>query len=121
MGFFQEFKEFAVKGNAVDMAVGIIIGAAFNRVVQSIVNDLVMPPLGMAIGSMDFKHLRVVLKEAVPASPGVAEAPEVAIRYGMFITNVVDFLIVALSVFVVIKLMNRLMAARPKGGDAPAA
>lgn len=117
MGFVQEFKEFAVKGNAMDMAVGIIIGAAFNKIVQSIVNDLIMPPIGMIIGGVDFKNLTVVLKAGVPEHPGyggttVAAVPDVAIRYGMFLNTVIEFFIVAFSVFVLVKFMNRLIRKR---------
>jgi large conductance mechanosensitive channel len=114
MSLLQEFKEFAVKGNAVDMAVGIIIGAAFTKVVNSIVNDLIMPPLGMLLGGVDFKHLQLVLKEAIPADPvtGAPAVAEVAVRYGMFISNVVDFLIVAWVIFLVVRGMNRLIRRR---------
>jgi len=110
MGMMQEFKEFAVKGNALDMAVGIIIGAAFNQIVQSLVNDVLMPPLGMVIGGVDFKNLSVVLKDAdATAVPPVAE---VAIKYGMFINHVINFLIVAWVVFIMVKMMNKLMKKR---------
>lgn len=111
MGFVQEFKEFAVKGNAMDMAVGIIIGAAFNKIVTSIVADIIMPPVGMAIGGVDFKNLQVVLKDAAVGAAGEA-IPAVAIRYGMFLNTVIEFIIVALSVFVVVKFMNRLIQKR---------
>lgn len=103
-GFIQEFKQFAVQGNAIDLAVGVIIGAAFNKIVQSIVNDLLMPPIGLAIGGVNFRDLQIVLKAAE------GEATEVAIRYGQFINTVVEFMIIALSVFVVVKLMNKLIA-----------
>ncbi len=103
-GIIQEFKEFAVQGNAIDLAVGVIIGAAFNKIVQSIVNDLLMPPIGLAIGGVNFKDLQVVLKVAE------GEAAEVAIRYGQFVNTIVEFIIIALSVFVVIKVMNKLIA-----------
>lgn len=111
MSFISEFKEFAVKGNAMDMAVGIIIGAAFNKIVNSIVSDIIMPPIGMAIGGVDFKNLQLILKEA-STSPAGEALPAVAIRYGTFLNTVIEFLIVALSVFVVIKFMNRLMRKR---------
>lgn len=107
----DEFKTFALKGNAVDMAVGIILGAAFTKVVNSIVSDLIMPPLGVLIGGVDFSDLTIPLVKAT------ADAPEVAIRYGAFITNLIEFLIVAWAVFFVVKLMNRIIALRP----APAA
>lgn len=103
----EEFKQFAVKGNAVDMAVGIILGAAFTKVVNSIVNDLIMPPLGLIIGGVDFSNLELVLK------PAAGEAAAVSIRYGLFVTNVIEFLIVAWAVFVVVKIMNKIIAARP--------
>ncbi len=111
MGLIQEFKEFAVKGNALDMAVGIILGAAFNKVVNSLVNDVLMPPIGLAIGGVDFKNLKVVLQAADESDPS-APVAEVAIGYGMFINNIIDFLIVAFSVFVVVRIMNRAMRSR---------
>jgi large conductance mechanosensitive channel len=111
MGFLNEFKEFAVKGNALDMAVGIIIGAAFNKIVNSIVSDILMPPIGMVIGGVDFKNLQVVLKEASTSAAGQT-LPAVAIKYGAFLNTVIEFLIIALSVFVVIKFMNRLLKQR---------
>jgi large conductance mechanosensitive channel len=112
MGFMQEFKEFAVKGNAVDMAVGIILGAAFNKVVTSIVNDLVMPPIGYIIGGVEFKDLGFTLKEAVFNEAGVETAAAVVVRYGNFINTVIDFLLVALAVFFVVKVMNRVLKKR---------
>ena len=111
MSFVSEFKEFAVKGNAMDMAVGIIIGAAFTKIVNSIVSDIIMPPIGMVIGGVDFKNLGIVLKEASTSATG-EELPAVAIRYGAFLNTVIEFLIVALSIFVVIKFMNRLLRKR---------
>ncbi len=111
MGFIQEFKEFAVKGNAMDMAVGIIIGAAFNKIVNSLVNDIIMPPLGMILGEVEFKDLQYTLKAASIAEDGT-EVPDVAIRYGMFINTIVEFLIVAFSVFIVVKMMNKVIRRR---------
>ncbi|MEC9372210.1 MAG: large-conductance mechanosensitive channel protein MscL [Planctomycetota bacterium] len=111
MGFLQEFREFAVKGNAVDMAVGIILGASFNRVVNSVVNDIIMPPIGLLIGGVEFKDLAITLKEARVDEAG-AEIAAVSIRYGMFINTVVDFLITALVVFMIVKFMNRLIRKR---------
>jgi large conductance mechanosensitive channel len=112
MSFLQEFKEFAVKGNAVDMAVGIIIGAAFNKIVNSLVNDIFMPPLGFLIGGVEFRHLQIVIREAGVNEAGAA-VPEVAIRYGAFINTLIEFVIVAFSVFVVVKVMNKVIKARP--------
>lgn len=111
MGFLQEFRDFAVKGNALDMAVGIILGAAFNKIVTSLVNDIIMPPLGVLIGGVDFKHLQLVLREATVNEAG-AEVAAVSIRYGLFINTVIEFLIVAFSVFMVVKVMNRVILRR---------
>ncbi|MEW6536207.1 MAG: large-conductance mechanosensitive channel protein MscL [Candidatus Auribacterota bacterium] len=102
MSIIKEFREFAIKGNAVDMAVGIIIGAAFGKIVSSIVNDLIMPPIGLLIGGVDFKNLKLVLKAAAE------DVPEVAINYGLFVNNVIDFLIVAFTIFLVVKGLNSL-------------
>jgi large conductance mechanosensitive channel len=115
MSFVSEFKEFAAKGNAMDMAVGIIIGAAFNKIVNSIVSDIIMPPIGMAIGGVDFKNLGIVLKDASTSAAGEV-LPAVTIRYGAFLNTVIEFLIIALSVFIVIKFMNRLVRKREAEG-----
>lgn len=117
--FVKEFRDFAVKGNAIDMAVGIVVGAAFNKIVQSIVNDLMMPPIGMAIGGVDFKQLQWVL-QAKGVNDAGAEVPEVAIRYGAFCNTLIEFLIVAFSAFIAVKAMTRVMTLRT-GGAAPAA
>lgn len=109
MGMLKEFKDFAMKGNVVDMAVGIIIGAAFGKIVSSLVGDVIMPPIGLALGNVDFSNLVVTLKHATDKSPAVA------IKYGMFINTVIDFLIVSFSIFLVVKQMNRF-----KKPDAPA-
>lgn len=111
MGLLSEFKEFAVKGNALDMAVGIIIGAAFNKIVSSLVNDIIMPPIGMLLGGVDFKNLELTLKAASTSSTGVV-VPAVAVRYGLFINTVIDFLIVAFTIFLVIRTINRLANLR---------
>lgn len=102
MSFIKEFREFAVKGNVVDMAVGIIIGAAFGKIVSSLVSDVVMPPIGVLIGGVDFSDLAIILKEAT------AESAAVTIAYGKFIQTILDFTIVALAIFVMIKVINRL-------------
>ena len=105
----KEFKEFAMRGNVVDMAVGIIIGAAFGRIVSSFVNDVVMPPLGQLIGGLDFSNLFVTLGEGAYESLAAAEeAGAPVIKYGLFINNVLDFLIVAFVIFLAIKGMNKL-------------
>jgi len=107
MSIVKEFREFAVKGNMVDMAVGIIIGGAFGKIVNSLVNDVIMPPIGMLLGQVGFKELAVTLKEAGVDAAG-AEVAAVTLNYGMFIQNVVDFLIIALSVFLMVKVVNNL-------------
>ncbi len=110
MSLIKEFKAFALRGNVVDMAVGIIIGAAFGRVVSSLVADIIMPPLGMLIGGVDFADLAIVLREAE------GDLAAVTLGYGLFIKNVVDFLIIALAIFVAIKTMN---ALKHKEADSP--
>ena len=102
MSILKEFKEFAVKGNAVDMAVGIIIGAAFGKIISSLVADVVMPPIGVLVGGVDFTKLGITLKEAV------GDVPAVTLNYGNFIQAVVDFTIIAFAIFMMIKLINRL-------------
>ena len=115
MSMASEFREFAVKGNVMDMAVGIIIGGAFGKIVTSLVNDVVMPPIGMLIGGVDFSALVVTLKEAVMAADGVAVvAPAVTLNYGKFIQTVVDFLIVAWAIFLMVKGVNRLRQTAEK-------
>jgi large conductance mechanosensitive channel len=111
MSILSEFKEFAIKGNAVDMAVGIIIGAAFNKIITSLVNDIIMPPIGLLLGGVDFKNLEIVLKKAA-LSPIGETIPAVSLRYGQFINTAIDFLIVAFTIFMVIKLMNKMLKSR---------
>ncbi|MBC7834594.1 MAG: large conductance mechanosensitive channel protein MscL [Phycisphaerales bacterium] len=112
MGFVQEFREFAVKGNVLDLAVGIIMGTAFTKIVNSLINDVIMPPLGYAIGGVDFKNLVFVIRGPVKDAAGVVTAPEVAIRYGAFINTAIEFVIVAFAVFVMVKAMNRVIRKR---------
>jgi large conductance mechanosensitive channel len=112
MGLIQEFKEFAVKGNVVDMAVGVIIGGAFGKIVTSLVNDLVMPALGVVVGGVNFSALGVTLKEAV------GDKPAVILKYGVFLQTIFDFLIVALAIFMAIKAMNKLKRAEPEAAPA---
>ena len=115
----QEFKNFAMRGNVVDMAVGIIIGAAFGRIVSSFVNDVIMPPIGLALGNVDFSNLYVNLGEVMYESLAAAvEAGAPIIKYGAFIQTVLDFLIVAFVIFMVIKGMNNM---KKKEEAAPAA
>jgi large conductance mechanosensitive channel len=115
MSFVKEFREFAVKGNVVDMAVGIIIGAAFGKIVSSLVSDVVTPPLGYIIGGVDFTKLAVTL----PAMTDGAEP--VTIRYGVFLQATFDFMIVALAIFMLVKLINRLRRAEQAKPTAPPA
>lgn len=113
MGFVQEFKTFAVKGNAVDLAVGIVIGAAFNKIVQSLVNDIIMPAAGLIVGGKHYANLKVVLRPAVEdAATQAVVLPEVAVRYGLFLAAVIDFLIVALVLFFVVRTMNKIILRR---------
>lgn len=131
--FLQDFKAFAMKGNVVDMAVGVIIGGAFGKIVTSVVNDVIMPPIGLLVGGVDFKDLKLVLQSAKPEvlneageviTPAVAE---VTLNYGNFLQQTFDFLIIAFSIFVIIKIIARLTekkkeeeAAAPAPAPAPA-
>ena len=124
--FLTEFKQFAVKGNAIDMAVGVIIGGAFGKIVTSIVNDIIMPPIGWFIGGVDFKDLKVVLKDAVPeqldeAGNVVQKAvAEVTLNYGAFIQNVIDFIIIAFCVFMLVKFITNLNKKKEEPAAPPA-
>jgi large conductance mechanosensitive channel len=113
MGLLKEFKEFAVKGNVVDMAVGIIIGAAFGKIVSSVVADVIMPPIGLLVGGVDFSDLVITLKAAEGATPAVV------ISIGKFIQTVVDFTIVAFAIFMVIKALNKLRPKEPAAAPGP--
>lgn len=111
MGFVKEFRDFAVKGNVLDMAVGIIIGGAFGKIVSSFVSDVVMPPIGFLLGGVDFKDLKVVIKDAQPAiMEGASQisvaSTEVALNYGAFINTIIDFTIIAFAVFLMVKAVN---------------
>ena len=113
----QEFKEFALKGNVVDLAVGVIIGAAFGKIVSSLVSNVIMPPLGLLMGGADFKDKRLHLRDAVLAADGKVVKPAIDMEYGLFINAVIDFTIVALAIFAVVKLIN---TARRKPDPVPA-
>jgi len=114
MGLLKEFRDFAVKGNAVDMAVGIIIGAAFGKVVTSLVNDLIMPPIGKLLGGANFSNYFINLSNGSFVSLEQAkQAGAATINYGLFLNNILDFLIVAFCIFVVVKQMNRLKRTPP--------
>ncbi len=113
MGMMQEFKEFAVKGNVVDMAVGIIIGAAFGKIVSSFVGDVIMPPIGVIMGGVDFSSLAYTIKEAV------GETPAVVISYGKFIQTILDFIIIAFAIFIVVKAINNLKRKEEEAPETP--
>lgn len=114
----KEFKAFAMRGNVVDMAVGIIIGAAFGSIVKSLVDDVIMPPIGLLLGNVDFSELFLVLKEGVPPAPyatviAAKEAGAVTLNYGLFINALVSFIIVAFAVFLLVRTINRLKREEP--------
>ncbi|UCE94719.1 MAG: large conductance mechanosensitive channel protein MscL [Flavobacteriaceae bacterium] len=109
MKLFKEFKEFAVKGNMMDMAIGIIIGAAFNKVIDVLVKQVMLPPLSLLSGNMDMQDMRITLKDSVLAEDGSVIKEEVAIGYGALIEAAVDFFIIGFTIFVVVKFMNRLI------------
>ena len=125
----KEFREFAMRGSVVDMAVGIIIGAAFGTIVNSVVSDIVMPPIGLLLGNVDFSNLFVVLREGIQAGPyaslaDAAKAGAVTVNYGMFINRIISFLIVAFAMFMLIRSMNKLkrseaVPAEPTTKDCP--
>lgn len=127
MSFIKEFKQFAMRGNVVDMAVGIIIGAAFGKIVSSLVNDVIIPPVGMLLGGINFSEFRMVIKDAVPATVDAAgnAVPEIAaitLNYGSFIQVIIDFLIIALAIFMMIRVMNKIQKkeeAKPAPTPAP--
>jgi len=116
MGFIKEFKEFAMRGSVVDLAVGVIIGAAFGKIVTSLVNDVIMPVIGLVTGGIDFSYMKYVIKPGDPAN----EIPETAILYGNFINVIIQFLIVAFVIFMVIKVINTLKRKEEIKQDAPA-
>ncbi|WON76662.1 large-conductance mechanosensitive channel protein MscL [Serratia sp. UGAL515B_01] len=115
MSILKEFREFAMRGNVVDLAVGVIIGAAFGRIVSSLVADIIMPPLGLLIGGVDFKKFHLVLREAE------GNVPAVVMNYGAFLQNIFDFVIVALAIFMAIKLMNKMRRKEVEEPTAPPA
>jgi large conductance mechanosensitive channel len=114
MKFFDEFKKFAIKGNVIDLAVGIIIGAAFGKIVSSFVADVIMPPIGLILGGVDFSNFAIVLKEAEGNNPAVL------LKYGLFINTIIDFIIIAFAIFMVIKGINSLKAKEQEKPAAPA-
>jgi len=115
MSMIREFKEFAMRGNVVDLAVGVVIGAAFGKIVSSVVADVIMPPIGVLLGGVDFTDLKLVLKEAV------GEAPAVTLNYGSFIQTCIDFLIIAFAIFLLVKGINSLKRKEAEAPPAPPA
>ena len=115
MSMMSEFKDFAMRGNVVDMAVGIVIGGAFGKIVSSFVADVLMPPIGLALGGVDFSNLAITLQEAT------GEAEAVLMKYGVFIQTIVDFLIIAFAIFLVVKAMNSMKKEEPEEEAAPPA
>lgn len=121
MSIFKEFKEFAMRGNVVDMAVGIIIGAAFGTIVKSLVNDVIMPPIGLLLGGVDFTDFFVTLSGgSYPSLAAAKEAGAVTLNYGAFINTVISFIIVAFAVFLLIKQINRFTKKEEAKEEAPA-
>jgi large conductance mechanosensitive channel len=115
MKIIQEFKQFAMRGNVMDMAIGIIIGAAFGKIVSSVVADVIMPPIGMLLGGMDFSSLSITLKEATESSPAVL------LKYGIFINSIIDFIIIAFAIFMLVKGINSLKKKEEEKPAAPPA
>jgi large conductance mechanosensitive channel len=127
MGIIAEFREFAVKGNAIDLAIGVVIGAAFGKIVDSIVRDIIMPPIGLVLGRVDFSNLFLVLKDGATPGPyltvdAATKAGALTLNYGAFINTLVSFLIIAWAVFVMVKIINKLKraeAAAPAPAEPP--
>lgn len=121
MSFLSEFKEFAMRGNVIDLAVGVVIGGAFGKIITSLVNDIVMPVVGKLLGGVNFAELAVVLSPAQVGADGKEIAAAVLLRYGAFIQSIIDFTLIAFAVFMAIKLINRLQRRREEAPAAPAA
>ena len=119
---FDEFKKFAMRGNVIDLAVGVVIGAAFTGIVTSLVNDIIMPPIGYVMGGVDFSNFFVVLKgdRSVETLAAAKAAKDVTVNYGLFVNTVINFLIVAIAIFMLVRLINRLQTPPPEAAvDAP--
>lgn len=115
MGLMKDFKNFAMKGNVIDLAVAVIIGGAFGKIVSSLVNDVLMPPLGLLLGKVDFKDLKIVLRH------GADGAADVTLNYGMFVQNTIDFLIIAFCIFLIIKAISKFEKKKTEAPPAPPA
>ena len=120
MKLITEFKAFAMRGNVVDMAVGIIIGAAFGKIVSSVVADVIMPPIGLLLGGVKFTDLKITLKDPIFDAAGQLQAQAVSINYGNFLQTTVDFVIIAFAIFMMVKIMNRLKKKVEAPAEAPA-
>ena len=120
MSMIREFKEFAMRGNVIDMAVGIVIGGAFGKIVTSLVNDVIMPPIGWLTGGVDFSALKWVIKPADDSDPAHKVA-EVAINYGSFINTIITFIIIAFAIFILVKAINRVHKKEEAAPEAPPA
>lgn len=121
---FREFREFAMRGNVVDLAVGVIIGAAFGKIVDSLVKDVIMPPIGLLMGNVDFSNLFLLLKPGATPGPyatvdAAQKAGAVTVNYGIFINNVITFVIVAFAVFLLVRAINRMQRPKPAAAPAP--
>ncbi len=119
MSFFKDFKAFAMRGNVIDMAVGVIIGGAFGKIVTSVVNDIIMPPIGLLVGGVNFTDLKWVMKEATTAADGT-EIAAVTLNYGNFLQQTFDFLIIAFSIFLFISLIKKVTEKKNEEEPAPA-
>src|SRR5690606_5243452 len=118
--FIQEFKEFAMRGNVIDLAVGVVIGAAFGKIVDSLVKDVIMPGVGMLVGGVDFSNLFINLSSTAYETLEAAEkAGAPLIKYGVFINNIINFVIIAFAIFIAIKAINKLQRAKPAEPEAP--
>ena len=121
MSVIKELKEFMLRGNVVDMAVGVIVGGAFGKIVTSFVNDVIMPPIGVMLNGVDFKDLKLVIKDAIPASEGVDAVEAVTLNYGAFIQTTLDFVIIAVVIFFAIKGLNSLKRKKEEPAPEPVA
>ena len=120
MSFLKEFKDFAMRGNVVDMAVGVIMGGAFGKIVSSMVADIIMPPIGLLVGGVNFSDLSITMKDAVVNAAGAVTAPAVTLNYGNFLQTVFDFCIIALAIFLFVKGINSLHKKKAEETPAPA-
>ena len=121
MGMMSEFKEFAMRGNVIDLAVGVVIGGAFGKIITSLVNDVVMPVIGKVVGGVNFTELAVVLTPAQMGADGKEVAAAVLLRYGAFIQSIIDFALIAFAIFIAIRVINRLQRKQAEAPAAPAA